>query len=271
MKTPTKAIVDRESGDLPPGTQAIGRAFAVLRQVARAGATGVRLTEVAGAAALKVPTTSRLLKALIAEGLVTYDERTRAYHVGTEFLALSAIANATGSWTDRLIPILGGLTDQLGDTSYLMIRRGDDALCTAVMEGRNPIRVMTLRIGDVRPLGVGAACLAMLAFLPAIERAEVAGRSDARFKGYGFAGDEVVKAAAEARKRGYGVNPGLLIPGVHGIGFPIFRGDRLVAGIGVMAVKERLGPRRQVEIRDAFTAEIERSRDFSTLPPYRLD
>lgn len=255
----------------PAGTQSIGRAIAVLKQVARADRNGLRLTDVASTLGLKVPTASRLLKALIAEHLVIFDESQRTYHVGTELLALSAISNSTATWTRRLLPVLTGLTEALGDTTYLMLRRGDDALCTAVQEGRNPIRVMTLKVGDVRPLGVGAACLAMLAFLPAAERDQLLARSADRFSGYGFETDKVKKAATEARKQGFAVNPGLLIPGVHGVGFPIFHEDRLIAGIGVMAVKERLGPRQRADVSEAFSTILTRARDVTAIPPYPLD
>lgn len=257
-------------GNNPAGTQSIGRAIAVLKQVARADHRGLRLTDVAAALDLKVPTASRLLKALMAEGLVTLDEGTRTYHVGTEFLALSAIANSTATWTQRLLPILIGLTQALGDTTYLMIRRGEDALCTAVQEGRNPIRVMTLKVGDVRPLGVGAACLAMLAFLPPEERDRMLARNEPRFSTYGFEKDKVAIAAVEAWKRGFAINPGLLIPGVHGVGFPIFHDDRLVAGVGVMAVKERLDAGHQAEVRAAFMASLEGIREITATPPHPL-
>src|SRR5256885_14029580 len=48
------------------------------------------------------------------------------------------------------------------DTCYLTLRSGFDAVCLDRREGLSPIRVLTLDVGSRRPLGVGAAGLAIL-------------------------------------------------------------------------------------------------------------
>ena len=248
------------------GTQSIGRAIAALREVARAGEEGLRLVDVSEALELKTSTALRLLKALVSEGLVMHDQQSKIYRIGTGFLALTAISYATATPTEQLMPLLHTLSSGLGDTVYLMIRRGGDAFCTAVLEGHNPIRVITLRVGDIRPLGVGSACLAILAFLPAREREAFLEQNETRFAAYNLNRERIETAMKQAYRAGYALNPGLLIPGVYGIGFPVFRGRELIAGIGVMDIKERLEPKRREEIKDYYLKTIATVRGFSAAP-----
>ena len=57
--------------DIPGGTQSIQRAVAVLRILATARETGLGLTEISVQAALPHPTAHRILRILIAEGIVS--------------------------------------------------------------------------------------------------------------------------------------------------------------------------------------------------------
>jgi len=54
------------------GAQAIARAIATLRFIAAATKEGARLTEIASELRLKIPTTRRLLQALVKEDLVLF-------------------------------------------------------------------------------------------------------------------------------------------------------------------------------------------------------
>ncbi|MGF6597668.1 hypothetical protein P3T23_002385 [Paraburkholderia sp. GAS448] len=62
-------------------------------------------------------------------------------------------------------PHLEALADKLEDTIYFVVRRGDFAVCYARAEGAFPIKTLTLRVGDRRPLGVGSSSLAIAAAL----------------------------------------------------------------------------------------------------------
>lgn len=251
------------------GTQSIGRAIAVLKQIAKADKNGVRLVDVAAAMDLKTPTALRLLKALVAEGLARFDPKSKTYVIGTEFLALSAIANNLSMQNETLTPVIANLAAALGDTVYLMVRSGNESFCTAVIDGRKPIRINTLKVGDIRPLGVGSASLAILAFLDQRERKEVLDQNEPRFAGYGLNRKQIEGGIAEALRAGYTFNPGLLIPGVYGIGFPVLHGNKLVAGVGVMAVKDELKPRRRREIAQLFHESVDRTSGFSGIPPFQ--
>jgi DNA-binding IclR family transcriptional regulator len=213
---------------------------------------GVRLVDVATSLNLKTPTALRLLKALVGEGLIWFNPSSKTYHIGAELISLAAIANSNSAPVDRFKSLLSALSEAIGETVYLMIRRGTDAICVAIIEGRYPVRVMSFKVGEIRPLGVGSASLALLAFLPGEERDTILAQNAPRFSKYGFTRAKVGKMTAEARKLGYALNPGLLIDGVYGMGFPIFERGKLIASIGTMAIKERMGPAGRKKIAAAM-------------------
>lgn len=253
------------------GTQSIGRAIAALRKVAQADKEGARLVDVAVALKLKTPTALRLLKALVSEGLVSVNSANKTYHIGAELISLSAIASTTSTPTERLMPLLSSVWESVGDTVYLMVRRGNDCICTAVLEGRHPVRVMTFKVGEIRPLGVGSASLALLAFLESAERSEILRDNDERFKSFGMSAQKLEAMGRDARKTGFAVNPGLLIPGVYGLAFPLFEERKLTASVGVIAMKERLTPARRLEIMKIVRRSVAKVKGFTITPPYSLD
>lgn len=272
MRGQTKAVnaQSKSKQHRSGGTQSIGRAIAVLKHIASSDRAGARLVDISDALGLKTPTALRLLKALVTEGLVRFDSASKTYRIGTEFLALSAIASSVLMPTEQLMPLAAKLGEVLGDTVYLMMRSGNDAFCTAVIEGHHPIRVSTFKVGEIRPIGVGSAALAMLAFLAPEERRLMLDENAARFSRYGFTREQVEAAANDAIRKGYALNPGLLIQGVYGVGLPIFQGEKLVATIGVMAVKDQMKPKRRTEIAEIVRAAISTLSGFSSQPPYPL-
>ena len=74
--------------DIPGGTQSIQRAVAVLRILATARETGLGLTEISVQAALPHPTAHRILRILIAEGIVEQKRGTRRSLLGSRYLSL---------------------------------------------------------------------------------------------------------------------------------------------------------------------------------------
>src|SRR5215207_8985587 len=65
--------------DHPTGTQSIRRALLVLRVLSTAGHAGLPLIDVARATGLARPTAHRVLRALLAEGVIDQRPRTRRY------------------------------------------------------------------------------------------------------------------------------------------------------------------------------------------------
>jgi DNA-binding IclR family transcriptional regulator len=131
-------------------------------------------------------------------------------------------------------------------------------------EGAAPIITGTTRVGTVKPLGVGAGCLALLMAMDPGEAEEIVVRNEAaRMRAYpGFTAERLRGLLGHARALGYSLDDEGITPGVRAIGLPVrdSRG-RLLASLSCTVFAERLPPSRQPVIaallRDA-AAEITR-------------
>src|SRR5690606_31297222 len=95
-------------------------------------------------------------------------------------------------------PALIRLARETGDTVFLSVREGLDAICLERQVGSYPIKTLTLDVGDRRPLGVGAGSLALLAFLPEAEIAEIIASNEPRLVSYpGFAPEALLRLVAQ--------------------------------------------------------------------------
>jgi len=233
--------------------QNIGRATLVLSALAEAAAEGLRLIDVVRATGLGNATIHRVLSGLVAHGLAEHDSETGRFFLGMRLVAWASVSSERFGLARWIEPALARLAQRTGDTVYLTSRVGDEAVCTAKREGAFPIKALTLKLGDHRPLGVGTGSLALLAFLSDAEVDRIL-RTQAD-KRTGFAIDEPTlrEQVSATRRIGYAFNdlhvfPGLgTIADMAGIALPICRQDgRPFAAISVVAISSRMqSPRRE--------------------------
>src|SRR5438445_12749 len=138
--------------------------------VMRPRVTGTRPAIACSVVVLPQPTTHRLLQQLVEEGLVEQSEQTRLYRLSIDFFALAARAGDHGGFRELCRPSLLRLGASLGDSVFLLVRSGFDAVCLDRHEGPFPIRTFTGDIGGRVPLGVGQGALVILANLPEAEQ-----------------------------------------------------------------------------------------------------
>ena len=193
---------------------------------------------------------------MAAEGFLTFDSKAKTYAIGPTVFALAVQANPWFSHRELYRPALDNVARRTSDTVMLSVRVGAEAVCVARHEGSFPIRVLSLNTGSSRPLGAGSGSLAILAFLPRLEQANIVGQSAARYQPFGLTATEVMKAAAEAHEAGFAFNPGRIIEGVHGVGVPILENGVAVAAVSVAAVASRLTPPRLYEVVSIMREEI---------------
>jgi len=231
-------------------TSGASRAFALLRLLANAGADGLRLKDIADAAALPRPTVHRILAGLIAEGMVERDPGGKLYRLGLELFVLAARAGNPMNLRELCRPALLRLTGSLGETIFLLVRNGFEAVCIDRTAGPLPIRSFTGDIGGSVMLGIGQGSMAILAHLTPGEQDEVIRYNLPRMRG--FAGlDEAYLRAEITRVRMHGYSDGAhgLIPGMAGLGVPILTPDgRAVAALSVGSTTDRMTPERNVVI-----------------------
>lgn len=245
------------AGTLPASTAGVPRVFSVIRALAAVQADGGRVTQIAKAVGLTQATTHRLLQALVAEGMAEQDERSKLYRLSIEFFALAANAGNPGDLRSVCRPVLLRLCASLGDSTFLLVRSGFDAVCLDRSEGPFPIRSFTGDIGGRIALGVGQGALVILAFLPEAEREEVIRFNLARLREYGVYDEVYLRTEIErVRQAGYaGRNTGLL-EGMAGVAVPICdREGRAVAALSVGTIADRLNPDRMPTVVELLKRE----------------
>lgn len=219
------------------------RAVQILKGLA-AGAEqgGQRVSDLAKALGYTQATTHRLLQQLVDEGLAEQSAGSKRYALSLDFFALAARAGDTGGLRQRCRPALLRLGASLGDSVFLLVRAGFDALCLDRWEGPFPIRSFTGDVGGRVPLGVGQGSMAILAHLPEAERDEVMRHNVPRIRQLGALDEVWLRTeAARVQRQGYAAANTGLLEGMAGVGVPVFDANgRVVAALSVGTLTARL-------------------------------
>lgn len=251
---------DPKAGPETGEHQNVARAALVIETLSRAREKGLRLIDVIRESGLSRATAHRLLAGLTAHGFVDHDPETNRYFLGMKMLTWAAAA------TERygLAPFLDSGLDRLcvrtQDTVYFSLISGVEAVCVDRREGSYPIKTLTLSVGDRRPLGVGAASMALLAFQKEEFIAEILGTDEAQRLKFGFTTDYLRGELEKTRKLGYALNDGRLIAGMYGVAVPVRKHDgQAVAAITVAAVSSRLSGTRLETVVDWMREEAKQA------------
>lgn len=241
------------------GTQSIERAAHLLRIIASRNSAGLRLVDISKQARLERPTAHRILKCLIAEGLVRQNPETRHYFLGHLIFELGLAATSSFNLRDICHPSLVRLAGKSGDTVFLTIRSGADSVCIDRVEGAFPIKTFTLDVGTRRPLGVGAGGLALLMKLPEQTQQEIVSANALRLSAYNnLTVPVVMKLLKRCRDLGFALNDAQVTPGSTSVGLPIrSRSEEPVLAISIGAISSRMTKERQKELASMIRAELE--------------
>lgn len=242
--------MDRMEMEREGASGGISRTFSLLRLLGQAGPSGARLTEIAARVQLPRPTVHRLLRALVAEGAADFDARSKRYTLGLALFMLAARAGDVRGLRDIARPTLLRLTAALGETLFLLVHNGYDAVCIERSAGPLPIRSFTGDIGGRVPLGIGQGSVAILAFLPPAEQDEIIRHNLPRMRDFGGPDEASLRAElAQVRRDGFCGGATGLIPGMAGLGAPILdREGRPVAALSIGTTTDRLTPERRAVI-----------------------
>jgi DNA-binding IclR family transcriptional regulator len=233
----------------PRGAQSISRAIKLLYAVGRHNENGIRLSVLAREEKLTVSTVKRILSSLANEGFISYDPVTMRYRLGFGLYSLgqSALQYAI---TDQLRPVMEKIAAQTEDSVFLLIHTGLDTLCIERIEGKYPIRASTVKVGTRRPIGTGAASIAMLAEMPADRAKKLINANRKRYESFdNITIERVERLVNEAQERGYAVFDRHTKMIFTAVALPILKdeGDP-VAAIGVSAIHKRMTAERQKQI-----------------------
>lgn len=231
-----------------PGAQTLRRGLAILRLLAEHHEEGLRISDIATRAGLERATAHRLLSSLVEENFAERDAASKHYRLGMESMRLGLASLKRAPLIDAYRPVMQKIARLSGDTTFLLVRQGDWSVCLHREEGPFPVRVFTTEVGSVRPLGVGAAGLALLAAQPdEVVDAHIE-RHAAALNKYGRDGTRLRQAVARTRRLGYSEIVSELTEGVCGIGAIIPNAKGVFAAVSIGAIQSRLGPARRAEL-----------------------
>jgi IclR family KDG regulon transcriptional repressor len=139
------AAEDRQRG----GVQSIGRAFAILEEVARNRA-GIALADLSKKVGLHNSTTFHLVKTMVSLGYIRQMKDSKRYRIGRPLFALAASALDEMEMVSLATPILEDLSRETGESSHFAVRMGDAVVVIARTSGPSAFQ-LTDRVGVVRP------------------------------------------------------------------------------------------------------------------------
>jgi DNA-binding IclR family transcriptional regulator len=232
------------------GSRSVERALHLVRLLATRGRRGVALTDLARLTSMSHSTVHRLLQRLIAERLARQLEDSKRYALGSLAFELGIAASAQFDIWQPARELMRQLAETLGDTVYLVVRSGNEAVCIERVDGPSPLRIPTLEAGSRRPLGLGAGGLAILAALPGDERQDIVDSiaPDVLVQGR-LTRNGLYESIADYQRNGFAhvrsrVTLGTSAIGVHvndTLGYPI-------AAISIAATDSRMGSQRVVTL-----------------------
>ena len=146
----TASDIDDEAEDRQRGgVQSLGRAFAILEQVAR-HREGIGLAELSKLVGLHNSTTFHLAKTMVSLGYIRQERDSKRYRIGRPLFALAASALDEIEMVNVATPIMEDLSRDTGESSHFAVRMGDAVVVIARTSGPGAFQ-LTDRVGVVRP------------------------------------------------------------------------------------------------------------------------
>ena len=236
----------------PSDAGSLKRGVVILKLLATAGPRGLALTELSEKSQIPHPSVHRILGQLAAEGLAVFNDELRRYKLGPLAFELGVAGSTMHDIRDLCEPAMDTLARETGDTVYLVVRSGFDAVCMHRREGAFPVRALVLEVGSRRPLGVGAGGLAILSAIGDEERAHIIERVGPSLSAFGkLSTQDLAEACVQARALGAAVIQNRVSLGVKAVGVS-FRDSmgQAMGALSVAALSQRLSQRRIAQVAD---------------------
>jgi DNA-binding IclR family transcriptional regulator len=184
-------------------------------------ATPRRLSEV-----LHEPRTTvyRLLTGLQALDMVEAGSRAGTYRLGWRLLRLGSAVIERLDERQAALPVMERIHERTGETVFLCVRRGDDAVCIERLDGLR-VQSLALRLGGSLPLHLGAGPRALLAWEPREEwEAYLERRAplEAMTEKTPVTRKALFAELDRSLAQGYAVSDEDVTPGIASLGAPVF-------------------------------------------------
>ena len=223
-------VEDRQRG----GVQSLGRAFAILEEVAR-NRDGIALADLSKRVGLHNSTTFHLVKTMVSLGYIRQMKDSKRYRVGRPLFALAASALDELEMVSLATPVLEDLSRETGESSHFSLRMGDSVVVIARTAGPGAFQ-LTDRVGVVRP----AHCTALGKVILAALRPEQLDRFLDRVELKAYTPKSITDAAVlrreieEIRRGGMAFDDGEFDPEVRCVAVPVrdFSGQ-VIGALGI--------------------------------------
>jgi len=147
---PAQGDIDDDADDRQRvGVQSLGRAFAILEEVAR-HREGISLADLSKRVGLHNSTTFHLAKTMVSLGYLRQEKDSKRYRVGRPLFALAAGALDEIEMVNVATPLLEQLSRDTGESGHFAVRMGDAVVVIARTSGPGAFQ-LTDRVGVVRP------------------------------------------------------------------------------------------------------------------------
>jgi DNA-binding IclR family transcriptional regulator len=190
------------------GVQSIGRAFAIIEEIAR-NRDGIGLAELSKRVGLHNSTTFHLVKTMVSLGYVRQLKDSKRYRIGRPLFALAASALDEIEMMSLATPVLDDLARATGESAHFSVPMGDAVVVLARTSGPGAFQ-LTDRVGVVRPAhctALGKIMLAALApdqFARYLQRAELKAYTPKSIT----SAEQLAREIAEVRRAGLAVDDG---------------------------------------------------------------
>jgi DNA-binding IclR family transcriptional regulator len=234
VKPPQSDIDDDADDRQRAGVQSLGRAFAILEEVAR-HREGISLADLGRMVGLHNSTAFHLAKTMVTLGYLRQEKDSKRYRVGRPLFALAAGALDEIEMVNVATPLLEDLSRNTGESGHFAVRMGDAVVVIARTSGSGAFQ-LTDRVGVVRPAHCTALGKIILASLRPdqlkrfIERAELKPSTDKSI----VSGSALLREIAEIKRTGVAFDDGEFNPEVRCIAVPVmdFTGQ-VVGALGI--------------------------------------
>jgi IclR family KDG regulon transcriptional repressor len=266
----TAEVTPFEADDEPQrgGVQSIGRAFAIIEEVAR-NREGIGLADLSKRVGLHNSTTFHLVRTMVSLGYIR-QMKDKRYRVGRPLFLLAASALDEIEMVSLATPILEDLARETGESSHFAVRKGDSIVVVARTSGPGAFQ-LTDRVGVVRPAHCTALGKVILAALRPAEFDQFIARNELKALTPRTITDpdHLRREVEEVRRTGIGFDDGEFDPEVRCVAMPVrdFTGQ-VIGAVGISGPVWRLSLQAlQSRAKIVETASKRLSNEFGASAP----
>jgi IclR family KDG regulon transcriptional repressor len=232
---PPRGDIDDDADDRQRvGVQSLGRAFAILEEVAR-HREGIGLADLSKLVDLHNSTTFHLAKTMVSLGYLRQEKDSKRYRVGRPLFALAASALDEIEMVNVATPVLEELSRETGESGHFAVRMGDAVVVIARTSGPGAFQ-LTDRVGGVRPAHCTALGKIILASLRPDQLKRFLERADLKPSTSKSITDvpALLREIAEIKRSGLAFDDGEFNPEVRCVAVPVtdFTGQ-IIGALGI--------------------------------------